>query len=408
MNARHTGSEQQDMQDPAADPQRTDGAATAPEPRGGTPRRMSRRQFGLTTATALAATTLPWLGGRSGQAMAADVDVYHAPAEWEPHAGTLMAFPWDATDAWGGKLKDVQTEVANVARAIARYEPVLMVAMTGRADLVRQMCGPTVTVIEYPINDCWPRDNGPIFTLNQNGKKRVGLDFRFNGWGNKYPWDKDDLLPVGVCQYLNTPRTPVDMVLEGGAVITDGQGTLIVTEECLLNPNRNPNMTRGQIEDALLATYGASKMIWLPYGLAHDDITNGHVDLVAAYAGPAKLLINTQPNTGNDNEARLQANKEVLQYATDAQGRAFELVEMQQQPHFTITGYEVKTFSYTNYHSANTGVVVPLAGVPADAVALEQIRGLYPGREVVGVITRTLAWGGGGVHCITQHIPALR
>ncbi|MFC3110825.1 agmatine deiminase family protein [Undibacterium arcticum] len=370
------------------------------------PAMMSRRRFGVGAAMAAALTTFPFLAGRSNEAAAA-TDVYHAPAEWERHSGTLMAFPWDATDAWGGKLKDVQAEVAAVAKAIARYEPVTMVAMTGRSADAIQQCGPTVTVIEYPINDCWTRDNGPIFALNQTGKKRLGLDFQFNGWGNKYPYDKDDFLPVGVCAYLNVPRVDVNMVLEGGSVITDGQGTLIGTEECLLNPNRNPTMTKSQIENTLLAAYGATKFIWLPYGLEFDNITNGHIDLVASYVAPAKLLIFTAPGTGTGNETRMAANKAVLQQSTDARGRSFELVEIHQQPHFTITGYEVKTFSYTNYYRTNGGIVVPIANVPEDAAALATISALYPGLEVVGVTARTLAWGGGGVHCITQHIPAL-
>ncbi|MFF5703051.1 agmatine deiminase family protein [Streptomyces sp. NPDC012794] len=368
--------------------------------------RMSRRGFG---AAALAAAAHPLF---AGPAFAADArtrgeELHHAPAEWEPHSACVMAWPWDRTTGWGALLGDVQDEVAGIARAVARFEPVVMVAEPGQAAQARARCGGSVTVTEYPVNDCWARDTGPVFTVNDARTRSAGLDFRFNGWGEKYPYDKDDFLPVGVCSYLGVPRRPVDMVLEGGSVITDGQGTLITTEECLLHPNRNPGMTRAQIEATLLASYGASKVIWLPYGLAGDDITNGHVDLVAAYLGPARLLLHTQPDTASPNHDRMAANKAVLDAATDALGRPFQLVELHHQPHFRHNGLMVRTFSYTNYYETSGNVVVPTAGEPADAPALAQFAGLFPGRQVVGAPARTLAWGGGGVHCVTQHVPRL-
>ncbi|MER7151434.1 agmatine deiminase family protein [Streptomyces lydicus] len=368
--------------------------------------RLSRR--GFMTASAMAAATAALTGTGTGRAAAATYNgtTYTVPGEWAPHAGCLMAFPWDADDNWGDKLPAVQNEVAEVARAIAQFEPVTMVANTGTAGTVRQKVGPTVTVIEYPINDCWPRDNGPIFGVDPGGRKLLGLDFQFNGWGNKFPFDKDDNLPTGVCDYLKVPRLPVGMVFEGGALLQDGQGTIIGTEECLLNPNRNPNMTKAQIEAALLDAYQATKMIWLPYGMYGDTVTNGHVDLVAAYAGPARLLINLPSDTGNPNYARLSENKRVLQASTDARGRSFQLTEMTQLPTFTVGTDEVITFSYTNYYPTATGVVVPTANVPAsDTAALAVIQSLFPGKRIVGVPATTLAWGGGGVHCITQQIP---
>ncbi|WP_432181510.1 agmatine deiminase family protein [Streptomyces sp. NBC_00063] len=364
--------------------------------------RMSRRGFGVAAVTAAA---LPLLG-RTAVALPNE-DPHHAPAEWEPHAACVMAWPWNKQVGWGGLLADVQAEIAGIARAIARFEPVIMVAEPGQAAKARAQCGSTVTVTEYPINDCWTRDTGPIFAANAGKTHRIGLDFAFNGWGNKYPYDKDDFLPVGVCAYLGDTRKPVGMVLEGGAVLTDGQGTLITTEECLLNPNRNPSMTRGQIEATLLAAYGASKLIWLPYGLHHDEITNGHVDLVAAYLGPAKILLHTQPDPTSPNNARMAANKAVLDAATDACGRRFQVVEMHHQPHFRQNGLTVETFSYTNYYLTSGSVVVPTAGEPADAPTLAQFARLFPGREVVGIPARVLAWGGGGVHCVTQHVPAV-
>ncbi|MFF4699609.1 agmatine deiminase family protein [Streptomyces chattanoogensis] len=368
--------------------------------------RLSRR--GFMTASAMAAATAAFAGAGTGRADAATYDgtPYTVPGEWAPHAGCLMAFPWDADDNWGQKLHAVQDEVAAVARAIARFEPVTMVANTGMVAFVRQKVGPTVGVIEYPINDCWPRDNGPVFGVDPSGRKLLGLDFGFNGWGNKFPYDKDDNLPTGVCDYLQVPRLPVGMIFEGGALLQDGQGTIIGTEECLLNPNRNPDMTKDRIEAMLLDAYQATKMIWLPYGMYGDEVTNGHVDLVAAYAGPAHLLINLPSDTGDPNHARLSENKSVLEASTDARGRSFTLTEMNHLPKFTVGTDEVITFSYTNYYPTATGVVVPTADIPAsDTAALAVIQSLFPAKQIVGVPATTLAWGGGGVHCITQQIP---
>ncbi|MGW1376696.1 agmatine deiminase family protein [Streptomyces sp. NPDC002446] len=367
---------------------------------------LSRR--GFMAASAVAATTAAFAEVSTGRANAATYDgtAYTVPGEWAPHAGCIMAFPWDAGNNWGQRLPAVQSEVAEVARAIAQFEPVTMVANTGMGDFVRQQVGPTVDVIEYPINDCWPRDNGPVFGVDPSGRRLLGLDFRFNGWGEKFPHDKDDDLPTGVCDHLRVPRLPVGMVFEGGALLQDGQGTIIGTEECLLHPNRNPDMTKAQIEAVLLDAYQASKMIWLPYGMYGDTVTNGHVDLVAAYAGPARLLINLPSDTGDPNHARLSENKSVLQASTDARGRGFQLTEMDQLPKFTVGTDEVITFSYTNYYPTATGVVVPTADLPAsDTAALGIIQSLFPTKQVVGVPATTLAWGGGGVHCITQQIP---
>ncbi|WP_258055114.1 agmatine/peptidylarginine deiminase [Streptomyces sp. Ru71] len=369
---------------------------------------MSRRRF-LRSSAALTAATGAGLAVAAGPAEAATYNgaTYTVPGEWAPHAGCLMAFPWDAADNWGDKLPAVQDEVAAVARAVARFEPVTMVANTGTGDFVRSKVGPGITVIEYPINDCWPRDNGPIFGVDATGTRLLGLDFAFNGWGNKFPHDKDDLLPVGVCDYLGVPRLPVDLVFEGGALLQDGEGTIIGTEECLLNPNRNPNLTKAQIEAALLDAYGARKMIWLPYGMYGDTITDGHVDLVAAYAGPASLLINMPSDTNDPNYPRLLRNKRILQSATDARGRRFQLTEMPFLPKFTVGTDRVITFSYTNYYPTATGIVVPTANIPSsDTPALAVIQSLFPSKTVVGVPATTLAWGGGGVHCITQQIPA--
>lgn len=373
------------------------------------PSNPGRRRFSVGALVAVAATAIGTSGlGRLAQAVQPNPvsDGYRVPAEWEPHQSVLMAYPYDKS--YEDQLKPMQDSVIDVANAIAQFEPVLMMAMTGYTEVVRNRCGPNVTVIEYPYNDCWTRDTAPVFALNPSGRDMLGRDFTFNGWGNRWSAVLDDQLPTGVCASLNVPRSTVNMVFEGGAVITDGQGTLITTEQCLLNPNRNPSMTKAQIERALLTAYNATKMIWLPYGVYGDDgdaATDGHVDLVAAYIEPAHLLMNYPSDPNNPNVPRMAANLTVLQRSTDASGRPFRITKMPVQPTFKVSGLTVENFSYINFYKSNVGVVVPTSGTPADEIALKLMREIFPGRPVVGVDGTILANNGGGVHCITQHVP---
>ncbi|PTR25855.1 agmatine deiminase [Pseudomonas sp. GV085] len=375
------------------------------------PTNPGRRPFNMGALVAITATAIGTSGlGRLARAAEPNPtsDGYRVPAEWEPHQSVLMAYPYDKS--YKDQLKPMQDSVINVANAIAQFEPVLMMAMTGNTEVVRKRCGPNVTVIEYPYNDCWTRDTAPVFALSPSGHDMLGRDFIFNGWGNRWSATLDDQLPVGVCATLNVPKSPINMVFEGGAVITDGQGTLITTEQCLLNPNRNPSMTKAQIETTLLRAYNASKMIWLPYGVYGDDgaaATDGHVDLVAAYVEPAHLLLNYPSDPSNPNVPRMAANLTVLQQSTDARGRPFKITKMPVQPTFKVSGLTVENFSYINFYKSNVGIVVPTSSTPADEIALNLFREIFPGRPVVGVDGTILANNGGGVHCITQHIPSV-
>jgi len=327
------------------------------------------------------------------------------PGEWEQHERTLLSWPY-RDDLWLEHLEEVKKEHAALAKAIVQYEPVLVIADPGSGDEAQEMCGPLVDVVEFPIDDSWIRDNGPLVVYGPDG--RIGLDFEFNGWGEKFaPWDSDDALPPLVCDELGLPVQKVDMVLEGGAVILDGEGTLITTEECLLNPNRNPDMSKAEMEEVLEQTLGATKVVWLPWGIYGDWITDGHVDGVAAYAAPAVVFAQSVPE-GRKNTPdgkRLAENRAVLSAAKDAQGRSFTIIDFPLLPELEIHG-EWTSHSYLNFYVLNSAVVVPLAGVPEDQEALLRIADAFPDREIVGVKTRTLTWGGGGVHCVTQQVPA--
>ncbi|MEV7544182.1 agmatine deiminase family protein [Streptomyces sp. NPDC089915] len=330
---------------------------------------------------------------------------YRMPAEWSAHEGCLMAWPV-REDLWGSVLADVKEEYANVARAISAFEPVTMVAPPGFAEDARSHCGDGVTVIEVPQDDSWFRDSAPLFVLDGEGR-RAGVDFRFNAWGGKHhPFDSDDRISALLLEHLGVDRIPSDMILEGGALTVDGEGTLITTEQCLLHPNRNPGMTREEIEDELKARLGVTKVIWLPYGGLRDTETDGHVDGVCAFAAPGTVVISLPSDPGHPDYARMRANRAVLEAVTDARGRRLEIIELPQTAFTDLADGEIEV-SYLNYYIANGGVVVPVAGVPQDEDALAVIASAHPGRKVVGVRALAIAFGGGGVHCITQQIPAL-
>ena len=325
---------------------------------------------------------------------------YRMAAEWEPHAGCLMVWPVRA-DLWGDRLAAAKAEYAGVARAVAAFEPVVMVCPPGTADDVRAHCGDAVTAVELPVDDSWARDSGPVFVTRDDGAVAV-VDFVFTAWGERWhPYADDDRLAGRVAQRLGLPSFRAPMVLEGGAFLVDGEGTLLTTEQCLLAPNRNPAMSRSQLEDVLAAHLGVSAVVWLPYGAAGDDGpegTDGHVDGVAQYLAPGRVLLEAPSDPAHPDHDRSRANLAALAAARDAAGRAFDVRTLEADPDAQMY--------YANHYVANGGVVVPLAGRPADDDALAAVAAAWPGRAVVGVPATTIAYGGGGPHCITQQVPA--
>jgi agmatine deiminase len=326
------------------------------------------------------------------------------PAESSLHERTLMAWPVRA-DLWGDDIAQARRDYATIASAVAAFEPVLMVAPPEAAADARRRCGRGVDVVELPIDDSWIRDSGPIFVTG--GGRRAGVDFAFNGWGEKFePFDHDDALPAALLEHLGAGRFKAPLVLEGGSITVDGEGTLITTEQCLLNPNRNPSLTREEIE-ALLGDYlGAETVIWLPHGLLEDHDTDGHVDNVAAFVEPARVLLQTAP-PDDPNHERLAENAATLRAASDARGRQIEVVELDVLPTAPVRGGR-GCVPYTNLYVANGATFVPVAGDDADRdeEVLGRLGSLFDGREIVPVPGRMLAEGGGGVHCITQQVPA--
>jgi agmatine deiminase len=320
------------------------------------------------------------------------------PAEWTPHERCVMAWPARAA-MWGSQFGAAKTDYAEVARAIARSEPVLMVAPPGAGSEAAAACtNADVDVVEWPIDDSWSRDMGAMIVTG--AVRRAGVDFAFNSWGEKFlPYEEDARFGARMCDALGLERIDASpFVLEGGSVTVDGDGTLVTTEQCLLNPNRNPTRSREQIEHELEQRLGVTKVVWLPYGILEDDDTDGHVDNVAAFVGPGRIVAQTTADRDDPNYERLYRNRVLLQTA------GLDVIELDVLARATVDGDDV-VVPPLNAYLANGSVIVPVVDGDAARRALAIWQEIYPDREVIGVNGTVLAYGGGGIHCITQQVP---
>lgn len=324
------------------------------------------------------------------------------PAETDPHEGTLMAWP-ARRELWGDLREQAEEAYAEVASAIARFEPVTMVARPGDGAGAAARCGEGVEVVELPIDDSWARDSGPIYVLE--GDRRIALDWTFDAWGRKYhPYADDDRFPERWCELRGEDRRRTSTVLEGGSIAVDGEGTLVTTEQCLLHPNRNPGLTRAQIEAELRSRLGVAAIVWLPFGLIDDVGTDGHVDNIVLFPRPGLVLVQGCDDPAEPDHDRLTIDRRCLDGHLDAHGRALQVVEVPVLP-FVEVGGRRRPVPYLNAYACNGALIVPVTGHPADDDVLALIAEQVPDREVVPVPGRVLAHGGGGPHCITQQIP---
>ncbi|MFZ4518057.1 MAG: agmatine deiminase family protein [Microthrixaceae bacterium] len=325
------------------------------------------------------------------------------PAEWEPHERTLIC--WPARDEiWGPLRVRACEDHATIARTVAEFEPVTVIAPPSRAEEAARACGPTVHVEELPIDDSWARDSGPLSVLDGR-RRRAVLDVTFNGWGRKFePFADDAALARRWADRHGVPVVDEAMVLEGGAITVDGAGTVVTTEQCLLHPNRNPTMSRAAIEGVLRTGLGAERTVWLPYGLVDDHDTDGHVDNVAAFAQAGLVVAQGCDDVDEPDHERLGVNLRCLRDAPDARGEPIAVLEVPVLPFAHLDGRRVPV-PYLNLYVCNGGVVVPVCGHAADDEMLGLIGTAFPGRRVVGVPGEVLAYGGGGPHCITQQVP---
>jgi agmatine deiminase len=334
-------------------------------------------------------------------------DGFAWPAEWAPHARTWMCWPC-RIEAWGGPegLLRAKQAFARVARAISTFEPVTMAVRPQDAPEVLLACAGKVEVFEVPLDDSWARDMGPTFLLGAGGA-RAAVQWRFNAWGNKYqPYGEDAKLASRIAGRAGVKVYDAPLFCEGGAIHSDGEGTLITTEQCLLNPNRNPELTRQQVEERLALYTGARRVLWLGEGFS-DDETDGHVDNIACFAEPGRVLVGVPSSKSHpDYEPALEAIRRLCA-ARDAEGRALEVVEIAQplEPG-TDWGGRLMQASYINFYLPNGGVVMPAFDDPNDEKARETLAACFPGRDILQIDALDIVQGGGGIHCITQQEPA--
>ncbi|MEV7416692.1 agmatine deiminase family protein [Streptomyces sp. NPDC089919] len=369
---------------------------------------LDRRRFlaaaGLTAATAALASAQ----GRAAAAArpAAAAGAFRVPIEDVRHTRTWMAFP-DSTAIWGSKLSGVQSDIALIARTIAKYEPVYLCANSASAAKARSLCGSSVTVVTtIPVDDCWMRDTGPVFRTDGAGAlDAVGLNF--NGWGNRQTHAKDALVAGRIAAYVGVPFTAAGLIGEGGAVEQDGAGTLMATRSSLINNNRNPGRSQAQIEAALQSAYGASKVIWFD-GVRNQDITDDHVDATSRFLAPGRALVQMPLSSDNDAYAKdARQQYATLSAATTAGGARITVDKLQGPDYYKIRSTNPDFLaSFANYYVCNGAVISGQFGdTAADTAARSTLTRLFPGRVVEQLNIDRLGTGGGGIHCVTQQQP---
>lgn len=330
---------------------------------------------------------------------------FRMPAEWSKRARTFMEWPI-REGLWLDGFKAAREGYAEVAKAIAEFEEIVMLSTHDQVCNAKEMCGEKVKVIEMEHDDSWMRDNGPTFLLNDK-KELAGVDWKFNAWGEKYkPYDKDNEVAKKVMDKYKVQSFAAPIVLEGGSIHVDGEGTLLTTEQCLLNKNRNPRLTKAEIEDTLRNYLNVNKVIWLKKGLDGDE-TDGHIDNLACFAAPGVIVMQVCQDKNDPNYELTLENLRILENATDAKGRKLEIIKLQQPPVTYFKG-ERLALSYINYYPVNGGIILPVFGGAAkktDAAAIETLQKLYPDRKIVTVDGMPIIKGGGNVHCITQQMP---
>jgi agmatine deiminase len=351
-------------------------------------------------------------------------DGFRMPAEWEPHAGCYLVWP-ERPDNWRLGAKPAQRAFARVAEAIAEAEPVTVLVSAAQYVNARERLPLHVRVVEMSTNDSWVRDTGPSFVVNGSGELRA-VSWRFNAWGGLrgglyFPWDADDMVGPKVSDLERVQRYLPDLVLEGGSIDVDGEGTVLTTEECLLNANRNPDLSREEIEEVLRTHLGASSIIWLPRGV-HLDETDGHIDNFARFAAPGVVTLTWTDDRDDPQWEISNEALEILERAVDAEGRPLQVVKLHQPGPITITAEEAAGVdavpgvqrrtegerlagSYVNSYIGNGIVVLPVFDDPHDAAAIATYEQLFPGRRIIPVPGREILLGGGNVHCITQQVP---
>ena len=336
---------------------------------------------------------------------------YRLPAEWEPHAATWLAWPCRRA-TWLGDFAVIPAAYARVARQIAAFEPVRIVGTAAvLAEARRHLADvAAVTFIDVPTNDSWIRDTGPVFVKRQVAKaaadacRIAAVTWDWNAWGGKYPpWDADARVAATIAAHLGLHAFAPGIVLEGGAIETDGAGTLLVNERCVVDPKRNPDLGKPAMERVLRENLGVEKVLWIGGELAGDD-TDGHIDQLARFVAPGRVVAARQPDRLDPNHEPLQENLELLATLRDAAGRRLEVIPIDIPPRFAFQGVQLPA-SHLNFYVGNGFVGVPVFGGATDDAALATLERCFPDRRAVPIDCREIVRGRGGLHCITRDEP---
>lgn len=351
-------------------------------------------------------------------------DGFAMPAEFSPHSGCWMLWP-ERPDNWRDGAQPAQRTFAEVAAAIARFEPVSVGVSSSQYEFARAQLPAAIRVVEISHDDAWMRDVGPTMVVNRKGVRR-GVDWRFNAWGGLdgglyFPWNLDEAVAQKVLEIEGCDRYRAPLINEGGAIHVDGQGTALVTEQCLLNRNRNPGLNRAEIEAHLRDYLGVREILWLGEGVINDE-TDGHVDNLACFVKPGVIALHWTDDTADPQHAVSADALRRLKRAHDARGRRLEIVKLPMPGPLELTAEEAAGIresatshrreaglrlaaSYVNFYIANRGIVMPLLDPRTDRIAAGRLKRAFPGRQVVGVPAREILLGGGNIHCITQQVP---
>lgn len=348
-------------------------------------------------------------------------DGYFMPAEWADHARTWMLWP-SREDNWRQHAEPAQHAFADAANTISTFEPVFVGVNPDLVESARTLLKPNVQIVPLSSNDAWMRDCGPTFVVDSSGNLRT-VNWMFNAWGGLYAdWSLDEVIPIRIAENLGVDFYDAPLVLEGGSIHVDGEGTLLTTEECLLNPNRNPHLNRNEIEMYLRDYTGAATIIWLAKGIYHDE-TSGHIDNIACFLRPGVVAISW---TDDHNDPQYPISLDAYQRlvcSKDARGRYLEVLKIHQPDPVYITHDEAEgvlpvqgtyprnagdrmAASYINFYFCNGAAIVPIFHDPHDRTALQTLQNFLPERNVIGIPTREILLGGGNIHCITQQQPA--
>ncbi len=355
---------------------------------------------------------------------------YRMPAEWEPHEGTILTWPHIPKGErdhphWPGLFANIPAIWARMVKELEQGEDVHIVIHdqetedSAKKEMKKAgVKGDRVTLHRIPNQFAWARDHGPIIVVREpspgaprhplpagRGKKeRLFLDWGYNAWGGQWPYELDDQIPTKLAKELRQASVTIPMILEGGSIDVNGQGTLLTTEDCLLNPDRNPHLNKGQIEAQLKEHLGLQKILWLGQGIQGDD-TSGHVDDLTRFVGPSTVVTIVSDDPNDPDYAPLQENLKRLKAMTDQDGTPLTVIPIMQPKPVMVQGKRIPA-SYANFYIGNECVLLPVWDDPHDAAAIEVLKNCFQTRRIVPIDSRELTWGLGSFHCVTQQIPA--